>query len=91
MKRIKERNFLKKENECKFILTKNKLEKNKDRWMIVEKQTLPSIFNFEEAIETVKRDTFEGKYIKVDFDVLRINKENVVRHFSGKKIFGGDI
>ena len=66
------------------------MEKNKDRWRVVEKQTVSSIFNFEEALEVVKNQTFEGKFIKINFDVLRIDPKNVVKHFSGEKFFGDD-
>lgn len=64
-----------------YILTKRKYEKIYGYWKCVEKQTLPNIFTKDDAKIMVATQSFEGKEIKVDFEMIKISQGSV-RHFN---------
>ena len=64
-----------------YILTKKKYEKIYGYWKCVEKQTLPNVFSKDDAKIMVATQSFEGKEIKVDFEMIKISQGSV-RHFN---------
>lgn len=69
-------------NVSGYILTRRKSEIINKKWRCVEKQTLPNVYSKEEALKTMAAQSFSGKEIKVDFEVVII-KNGAVRHCSG--------
>ena len=69
-------------NVSGYILTRRKSEIINKKWRCVEKQTLPNVYSKEEALRMMAVQSFSGKEIKVDFEVIII-KDGAVRHCSG--------